>query len=62
MRYVAKRLSLGAIPARYEWLRGLVTISAGLIARGAPVFEGALRAARVAYHPSKVKPILSVTW
>jgi hypothetical protein len=61
MRYVAKRLGMGAIPARYEWLRGLVTISAGLIARGAPVFEGALRAARVAYHPSKVKPILSVT-
>jgi hypothetical protein len=25
-------------PARYEWLRGLGTISAGLIARGLPVF------------------------
>jgi hypothetical protein len=38
MRYVAKRLGMGVIPARYEWLRGLGMISAGLIARGAPVF------------------------
>jgi hypothetical protein len=36
MRYVAKRLGMAANPVRHEWLRGLGTISAGLIAHGVP--------------------------